>query len=165
MYKVSHRQIDMYYAYDNTTKMTAFKKLRAQFKDEYYYVNSSRTRLDYRKLINKELEFSTYIYREVDFNSGLGGRAYLPFFHIQVSKHLSDYDYVIVLAHEILHHKLFCSNEAYVEYETFVHLYESADEELHQFAIRWALDRLWYGFSRTEYDCTGKIIEYILVMC
>lgn len=68
--------------------------------------------------------------------------------------------YLIVLTHEYIHLKELTMCEMYVNYKTFLILYNSNNNYLKQCALTFAVDILW-GCYPKEYNCSYYIIEYM----
>ena len=68
-------------------------------------------------------------------------------------------NYTWILTHESLHLKYFSSNEKWVEYMTFVTLYESDISYFKYVALDNAIDIL-NGTRYSQYDCSLNILKY-----
>jgi hypothetical protein len=152
---IALREINMNYAYTYEQYINTRRRLY----QEYQPIVTNRTYKEYRELISKELNFYTYIYNEVDFKDKHDGIAVLPCFNIFVETGLDSYDYCTTFMHELNHIVEFSSQENYVDFMTFKKLYESEDEELHQYGIRFAFAHLDNNVTH-DYNCSEKIIEY-----
>lgn len=79
---------------------------------------------------------------------------------ILIDDDLQDTKYCETLCHEILHQCYYTSNERFVEYMTFVTLYESSDECLRNVGIKLGVNRLRQT-SNNSYWCKDLIIKYL----
>lgn len=77
--------------------------------------------------------------------------------HIIMDNTASQNDYVETFCHELLHIKYFTANDRFVNYKTFVTLYES---EFMQVAINMAWEMQQCYVDR-EYDCLAQICDYL----
>ena len=133
----------------------------ALLRNEYQNIETNRTREDYRKIIEKDMNCTFYIYKEEDLEEGIDGQCSLLFRTITIDSYIDNFYYCSAFAHEVIHLKNLIAQENYVTYMTFKYLYEHPDPEFHSFGIRVALHCLQGGYPQ-EYACAGEVIEYLL---
>lgn len=138
--------------YSQVNYLNAYDFLIREYDDKC----NSESKEYYKDLIEKDLGMSFYIYKEMQIECS--GKAYPTIRTIVIDDDVTGYDYCMVLAHEIMHIKLFIKQEDYVCYETFKYLYES--EELHNVGVWYALRQL-NGYYSREYNISGHIVNYL----
>lgn len=109
-------------------------------------------------MLEDELDFKKYSYKEGDYSKA--GYANAFYRTIKVYKDLNVEDYCIVLCHEMCHIKYFTANEIYTQFMAFKSLYESDNEELKQ-AGTWLGIYVLNGDRPANYDCSYYIVEYL----
>lgn len=116
------------------------------------------TRDKLMSIVNDELN-TQYLYKYVDLGTAKGlTNIFLKL--IYLNKNLSNAEYIRVLAHEICHLKYMSSDECYVEYMTFVTLYNSSNELLRLVSLDIALEHLT-GRVDDDYNCSYYISKYL----
>ena len=114
------------------------------------------------KLVNEHFDINYTLKFEDMQEQGLWGNTTLVLNIIRVDNDLSGWNMLYVLAHELCHIKYYTSNETFTEYMTFVELYESNNEILHnrgEWLAKYIIDYKWR--INTEYDCSYYIINYL----
>lgn len=85
------------------------------------------------------------------------GKSNLHLRRVVMDSNAPQSDYIETLCHELLHIKHFTASERFVNYKTFVTLYES---EFRQVAINMALE-MQNGKVEREYNCLAQICDYL----
>ena len=135
------------------TRQTYINYLNAQVGTGY-----NSTKQEIRAMLEDELDFHDYTYKEVDISKG----GYAGKFSriIEINKDLDVETYCFVLCHEMCHLKYESSNEIYTNFMAFKTLYESDNEELKRAGT-------WFGIYILDreyekgYDCSKLIIDYL----
>lgn len=140
---------------DNETRQIYINYLNKQVSNSQY----KSTKQEMRALLEDELDFHDYTYKEVTISNG--GYADMRDRVININKDLSIEQYTTALCHEMCHLKYNNINEIYTQFMTFKTLYESDNEEL-KMAGTWfgiyILDREY----EKSYDCSALIVEYLV---
>ena len=81
---------------------------------------------------------------------------------VTLDNDLTGWDMLYVLTHELCHIKYYTADETFTEYMTFVELYESENEFMHNRGDWIIREQVYYKRKiNTEYDCAYYIIEYL----
>lgn len=88
------------------------------------------------------------------------GRSNILFREVQILGNLNNEYFILTYTHELMHLKYWCVDEMNTSYRTFVFLYESDNEILHNVGVRYMSDVL-YGEYQGKYDCGYYILEYL----
>ena len=114
-----------------------------------------------KKEIRNKLETLTgvkwYSYKEKTLKEGNKGMSSPMLRRIVVDKNLTENEYIEVMCHELLHLKYNTINERYVQYHTFVTLFNS---EFRQIALN-IVYKMQYGEYLYEYVCYAQIYDYL----
>ena len=157
-YAVLIRRMPIMTGYDCTDEQT---RIAIQtLKQEYQSIESTRTRKDYRTIIEKDFNCRLYFYNETDLPDGIDGQCQPLFRTITMDSYIDNFYYCSAFAHEMIHLTGYIQQENYVTYQTFKYLYEHEDPEFHNFGIRVGLHCLTNSYP-SEYDCIGEVIDYI----
>ena len=159
LYMVNIRAIDFnvceYSTYD---RELAYQKLKSEYEQLEHYV---LTKEQYRELLEDELNFHLYTYKEELLEFPTVGRAD-PF--LRIIKITTDYvgqHYAKTLTHEIMHIKKQSFNEQYICFETFKFLYEHDNPYLRASGVLYGKNQLEYQYTN-EYDIEPLIMYYFL---
>ena len=139
---------------DNNTRQMYINYLNKQVASKLDY--SSKQEI--RTMLEAELDFNNYIYKEGIVENG--GYSVATLRYIKVDKDLNIEQYCIVLCHEMCHIKYFTGNEIYTQFMAFKTLYESDNEELKTIGTWFGIYVLNRGY-RNNYDCSKLIIDYL----
>jgi NAD-dependent dihydropyrimidine dehydrogenase PreA subunit len=144
---------------DSKTRQEYINYLNAEVENTNYNV----TKKEIRKLLEDELDFHNYIYKEgevkVTTNSAYS-IALLRYIKVDMDKCGRVEDYCIALCHEMCHVKYFTGNEVYTNFLAFKTLYESENETLKNIGT-------WFGIYTLNrcyvenYDCSQLIVDYL----
>ena len=146
----NHKFIDV----DDYTRQMGINYLNAQVQNNHYNIS----RQEIRTLLEEELDFNNYVYKESDVSNG--GYSVAFYRYINMDQNLDIEQYCIILCHEMCHIKHFTANEIYTQFMTFKTLYESGYKELKQIGT-------WFGIYvlnrmyENNYDCSKLIIDYL----
>lgn len=80
--------------------------------------------------------------------------------YVCLDKDLSLENFVWTLTHELVHLNYFTANERFVNFQTFIILYESDFEYFRQIALEYA-NLEFSGKVEYEYSCAGYVEEYL----
>lgn len=157
-YRLHHT--NKYIDVDNETRQTYINYLNAEVGDIDYDISKQ----EIRKLLEDELCFNNYIYKEGDIKI-VSNSAYcvalLRYIKIDMTKCARIENYTIALCHEMCHIKYFTGNEIYTQFMTFKTLYESDNETLKNIGT-------WFGIYTLNrcyvdnYDCSQLIVDYLV---
>lgn len=125
---------------------------------QYQHVTYSYSRQEVRNKLENILGVNHYIYIEKELEDNIGGYTYPMFRCIVINTNLSELDYVEAICHELIHLKYNTGSERFVQYQTFITLYNS---EFKQVAIN-IIYYLENGYYYYEYDCYAQIVEYLV---
>lgn len=146
----------------NEYKYLQHNIVREMLYDELSMLSSpTKNKREWKFLLEDSLHFKHYHYSETDLPSPINGKSNKFLRTIVIDENINNITYVSTLTHEILHIKLFTSNETYVCYETFKFLYTNINEELRYAGIVYALG-VFNGMYGDEYDITNQITHYFL---
>lgn len=144
---------------DSKTRQAYINYLNAEVENTNYNV----TKQEIRTLLEDELDFRFYIYKEgevkVTTNSAYS-IALLRYIKVDMDKCGRVDDYCIALCHEMCHIKYFTGNEIYTQFMTFKTLYESDNETLHDIGVWFGVYILNRCYTQ-NYDCSQLIINYL----
>lgn len=157
-YALLIRRMPIMTGYDCTDEQT--KNAIIKLQQEYVPMESTRTRADYRKIIEDDFNCRFYFYREADLPEGVDGQCQPLFRTITMDSYIDNFFYCSAFAHEMIHLTSYIEQENYVTYQTFKYLYEHNDPELHNFGVKVGLLCLYNAYP-TEYDCNGEVIGYL----
>lgn len=104
-----------------------------------------------------------YNYKEDKlFEKGIWGNTSLITRTITIDENLSEWNFILVLTHELCHLKYYTANETFTEYITFVELYESGND-LFKNRAEWMIYEQCVRqiYRGTNYDCAYYIINYL----
>lgn len=159
LYMINIRAIDFkvcgYSTYD---RELVYQTLMSEYDQLEHYV---LTKEQYRELLEDELNFHVYTYKEEPLEYPTVGRAD-PF--LRIIKITTDYDgqqYARTLTHEIMHIKKQSFNEQYICFETFKFLYEHDNPYLRASGVLYGKNQLSCQYNR-EYDIEPLIMYYFL---
>ncbi len=131
---------------------------------DYYKAYTEDKKL-IRNRINKEFDYSAYIYFGKNSRmlyNGAGGYAIIPLRIICVAEKMNYTNYIWCLTHEIVHIKYVCYNETWTNFMTFKLLYESSNFDFRQVAISFAIDYLnEWNYDNEEYNIGYYIHQYL----
>ena len=104
-----------------------------------------------------------YTLRWDDLKSkGLLGTSMVVLNIVTLDNTLSGWEIISTLTHELCHIKYYSSNETFIEYISFVELYESGIDILENRAEWLIYEQCVIKIrANTEYDCSWYIIEYL----
>lgn len=143
------------------TKQSDAYKVYYGLASEYEDMQYTRTKEEYKKIIEDELNLRCYIYIEKNLNIDYQGFMLAGVRVMVIENDLSLSDYCIVFTHEALHFKKFSGNDTYINFETFKFLYENEDAELRNIGITFAMHQLT-GRYGGRYDCSSHIVDYFI---
>lgn len=123
------------------------------FKQENIVYNMSTD--DIRNTIEGLVGIKSYWYDEKPMV--VAGTSNLYLRRVVMDTTASQNDYIETFCHELLHIKHFTSNERFVNYKTFITLYES---EFRQVALNMAW-KMQNGQCEKEYNCLAQICDYL----
>lgn len=159
LYMINIRAIDFdvceYSTYD---REWAYQILMSEYDQLEHYV---LTKEQYRELLEDELKFHVYTYKEEPLEYPTMGRSN-PF--LRIIKITTDYDgqeYAKTLTHEIMHIEKQSFNEQYICFETFKFLYEHDNPYLRASGILYGINQLSCRYPR-GYDIEPLIMYYFL---
>lgn len=109
-------------------------------------------------MLEDELGFDNYIYKEGDVVNG--GYSVSMLRYIKMDKSINIEQYCIVLCHEMCHVKYFTGNEIYTQFMAFKSLYESDNPTLKSVGTWFGIYLLNRGYDH-EYDCSQLIVDYL----
>lgn len=115
----------------------------------------------YKDKIDKLLNLQNYkiVTRDLDWLNASGFSATI-FNRIILDDDLTGVSYCTSLVHEVLHYRYFSANERFIQYMTFVVLYESKDPHLRNVGIKYGYNEI--GDTPTNrYWCADLIIDYL----
>ena len=154
---ISLRKIEMpivlYTYYDYNQALQTLNK-------DYEPVYSFSSNQELKSLIEQESGIKFYLYREKDIKGNDGGLSFPPIRTIVVDEELEGYAYCRVFAHEVMHIQKCSIQENYIEFATFKFLYESKNEELHNFGVWYGIQEL-LGCNNFSHNICGNIINYL----
>ena len=137
---------------DNATRQMYINYLNGQVKS----VQKS-SKQEIRTLLEEELDFRDYIYKEVDISNGGYAGKFSKI--IEINKDLDVETYCFVLCHEMCHLKYESSNEIQTNFMAFKTLYESDNKQLKNIGT-------WFGIyfldGNYENDCSKLIVDYLV---
>ena len=139
----------------NDTRQMYINYLNKQVRSNGY----KSTKQEIRTLLENEMDFKNYIYKEGSVKNG--GYSVAFYRYIKVDANLDIEQYCIVLCHEICHIKYFTANEIYTQFMAFKSLYESDNEELKR-AGTWFGIYILNGDYEKGYDCSWLIVDYLV---
>lgn len=116
------------------------------------------TKQEIRAMLEEELDFRDYTYKEVAISNG--GYADMYDRVIKINEALGVEAYCTTLCHEMCHLKYNDINETRTQFRVFKHLYESDNEELKR-AGTWFGIYILNGDYEKEYDCSYMIVDYL----
>lgn len=114
------------------------------------------TKQEIRAMLEDELDFHDYTYKEVDISNGGYAGKFSKI--IEINKDLDVETYCFVLCHEMCHLKYESSNEIQTNFMAFKSLYESDNKQLNNIGT-------WFGIyfldGNYENDCSKLIVDYL----
>ena len=122
------------------------------------HIETDLTKAEIKILIDN-LYKTKYEYQEVEETEQLVW-GYTHDGIIEVYKNVDNLDYIIVLAHEIVHIKYGTSDETFTEYTSIITLYESNNILFQKVALNRAKFIISGAYQGTEYDCGYYLLEY-----
>ena len=159
LYMINIRAIDFkvcgYSTYD---REWVYQLLTSEYDQLEHYV---LTKEQYRELLEDELNFHVYTYKEEPLEYPTVGRSD-PF--LRIIRITTDYDgqeYAKTLTHEIMHIKKQSFNEQYICFETFKFLYEHENPYLRASGVLYGISQLSCTYSN-KYDIEPLIMYYFL---
>lgn len=117
-------------------------------------VNTNR---HYRTVIENDMGFYLYFYKETQLND-CDGKSFGTIRLILIDEDLSGDRYCVTLAHEMMHLKKMRNQENYICFETFKYLYESS--MMHNTGVWYAIKQL-EGAYKGEYNISNQIVDYL----
>lgn len=124
---------------------------------EYKDIDYGYSKKQIRNKLEKLTGVTLYFYKEKTLKDGQHGMASPMFKFILVDKNLPENEYIEVMCHELIHLKYNTINERYVQYHTFVTLFNS---EFRQTALN-IVHKMQYGEYLYEYNCYAQIYDYL----
>ena len=118
-------------------------------------------------IVNEHFDISyTLKFKDMRENGLLGNAKFfcgISWFNtITLDNDLSGWETIYVLTHELCHIKYYTCNETFTEYMTFIELYESDNEIMHNRGEWLAREQVYYKTRwHTEYDCSYYIKKYL----
>ena len=80
---------------------------------------------------------------------------------IKIDNKAENFFYCSAFAHEMIHLTGYIQQESYVNFQTFLYLFEHDDPEFHNFGVLLGIYSL-QGMYPREYDCNGNIINFVI---
>lgn len=124
---------------------------------EYKDVDYGYSKKQIRNKIEKLTGVNIYLYKEKYLREGDKGICFPMFRFVIIDKNLTQNEYIECICHELTHLKYNTVNERYVQYQTFVTLFNS---EFRQIAIN-IVYKMQYGEYLYEYECYAQIYDYL----
>lgn len=152
------RRMPVVTGYDLTHAETNFAI--SLLEKEYVEITNHKTKEEYRQIIEKDFNCRLYIYQELDLPEGVDGQCQPLFRIIKIDTEATEFFYCSAFAHEMIHLTSYIQQENYVNYRTFVYLFEHEDPEFHNYGVMMGIYSL-YGMYPSQYDCNGDIIQYV----
>ena len=149
-FRHSHKYVEV----DQATRQTYINMLNSEVRNSQY----TESRQEMRALLEAEMDFHAYIYKESDVATG--GYSVSLIRLIVMDKAIDIEQYCIVLCHEMCHIKYFTGNEIYTQFMTFKTLYESDNPTLRRVGT-WFGIYVLNGNYKTGYDCSAMIVDYL----
>lgn len=128
------------------------KVLQVEYEQTDYKMSTGEIRHRIEDLVG----VNVYWYKESKLD-GRVGKSNVHLRRVVIDTNATQSDYIETLCHELLHIKHFTANERFVNYKTFVTLYES---EFRQVAINMAWE-MQNGKVEREYNCLAQICDYL----
>lgn len=142
--------------YPNFSHKMRYRKpdraLEVQYEQTDYRLSTGEIRSRIEDLVGVKM----YWYKEKEL-SGRDGKSNIYIRRVVMDANCNQNDYIENFCHELLHLKYFTTNERFVNYKTFVTLYES---EFRQVALNLAW-KMQDGRIDHEYDCLAQICDYL----
>lgn len=124
----------------------------------------TKTEIDY--LVKSTVNSTYIIHTERKLNNGTLGYCMVPLGIIVTDSDLQGWEYATVLAHELIHYKMYTVDERYTEYMTFVELWESSSPYLRYCAMKVLIRNIGTHCKTngmdSKYDALGLITQYLL---
>lgn len=139
---------------DNSTRQMYINYLNKQVKSV-----PKLSKQEIRTLLEEELDFKHYIYKEGSVKTG--GKLLALYRVIKMDKDIDIEQYCINLCHEMCHIKYFTGNEIYTQFMAFKSLYESDNEVLRNIGTWFGIYLLDRNYG-TEDDCSQLIVDYLV---
>lgn len=124
---------------------------------EYEDVDYGYSKKQIRNKLEKLTGVTLYFYNEKTLRDGDKGVSNPMYRFIVIDKSLSANEYIEIMCHELMHLKYNTVNERYVQYHTFVTLFNS---EFRQIALN-IVHKMQYGEYLYEYNCYAQICDYL----
>ena len=131
-------------------------------KEEYRNFLYERLEVDdVKKIYEKEIPL--FFYSQVESKDLKEANGMCNFFirKIIIKEDLEEREYLISLAHERLHLYYFSGCERFIQYQTFIFLYENECDYLRHIGVYFALE-IFEDIYPDEYNCIGQIINYFI---
>lgn len=142
--------------YPNLSHKTPYKYANKTIDVKYEETDFKISNNQIRERIERLVGVKVYWYSEESQRDNAGA-SNLYFRHVIMDNTISQSDYIETFCHELLHFKYFTTNERFVNYKTFITLYES---EFKQVAINMAWE-MQNGKVEREYNCLAQICDYL----
>lgn len=126
---------------------------QVKYEDIDYGYSKKQIRNKLEKLTGQKL----YFYKEKTLRDGDKGISSPMLRFVIIDKNLTSNEYIEVMCHELIHLKYNTINERYVQYQTFVTLFNS---EFRQIALN-IVYKMQYGEYLYEYECYAQIYDYL----
>ena len=142
----------------NDLEVKAYESVQLKFR----YMNYTITKEEAKQLVSDMFNIDhkyieTNNIPETDFaNSNIARK------EVKIRPDLDLVEYVITYTHELVHIKYELYDETNTAYKTFIELYESGHNELHNISLVYAQSVLDGCYKGTEYDCGYYILEFLV---
>ena len=127
---------------------------------DYCIIREYKSNADIKQDIDGLFNNTKYILKHKEMNGDTAGYTVLLLKIIVLDNDLTQENYTLTLAHELVHLTHFTANERYVSFITFKVLYESENNYFKSVALAYA-DAQFKHLYQHSYDCSGYIEEYL----
>ena len=159
LYLVNIRSIDFNIcSYNDQLRKMVYSQLLKEYAP---LKNHVLTNAQYRVLLEDELDFHIYFYKEEQLEYPTVGRADPYMRIIRMTTDYTGQQYARTFTHEIMHIKKMSYNEQYICFETFKFLYEHENPYLRAVGLDYAIKQLYEIWSN-KYDIEPLIMYYFL---
>ena len=148
----------IYYVFAyNDLEVMAYEPVDLKFQAMNYTITKEDAKQLLSDMFNIEHKYvETNDISEKDFgNSNIARK------EIKIRPDLDLVEYVITYTHELVHVKYELYDETNTAYKTFIELYESGHNELHNISLVYAQSIMDGCYKGTEYDCGYYILQYL----